>query len=127
MDGIMTPETVAPIAVHDGALDIPLDGGTVTLTANLFAAKGICRHFGGFQESLNRIAAGDIEAMIAVVRYGLGVKSEAEARKLEEPVFRTGILKLTSPLTEFLLVCANGGKAIGAEADTPETPGKGDT
>lgn len=116
--------TQAPPPVIDGAMSIPLDGSSATLTANLLAAKGICRHFGGFQAALNKVAAGDIEAMVAVVRCGLNVRDEGAERDLEERVFASGVLRLTAPLTEFLLVCANGGRAIGTEAEAAGTPGK---
>lgn len=116
-------------AVVDGQMDLKLGGETVTLTANLFAGRAICRHFGGVQAALNRVAAGDIEAFIAIVRAGLGIATEAEAKvqNIDERVFRGGILSLTSPLTEFLLSVANGGRPVGgAEPEAATTPGKED-
>lgn len=110
----------------DGVIEIPLDGGTASLTANLYAATRISRHFGGFQEALNRIGKGDLEAMTTVVRFGMGLRTDAEARGLDERVFAAGVLRLTSPLTEFLLVCANGGRPVGEGAETTgSAPGEG--
>ena len=109
--------TQAPIAVHDGEMQVPFGDVTVTLTANLFAAKGISHHFGGFQQALNKMAAGDLEAFIVVVRFGMGIKGETQTRQIEELVFRAGVLRLTAPLTEFVLIAANGGKPIGVEAE----------
>lgn len=116
---------VETIAVHDGEMTIPLgDDDRVILTANLRAAKAISRHFGGFQQAMNKVAAGDLEAFIAVMRHGIGDVSEASARRLEERVFRAGVLRLTAPLTEFVLICANGGKPL---SDLTESaPGKDD-
>jgi hypothetical protein len=102
-----------------GEIDIPMDGGSAVLTANLYAATRISRHFGGFQEALNRIGKGDLDAMTVVVRYGMGLKTDAEAKGLDERVFAAGVLRLTSPLTEFLLVLANGGRSVSEEAEPP--------
>lgn len=107
------------IAVHDGEMAVPYGDGKVTLTANLFAAKGISRHFGGFQSAMNKVASGDLDAFTAVVRYGLGIRSDAEAKDIESQVFRAGILRLTAPLTEFVLICANGGKPIDETGGVP--------
>jgi hypothetical protein len=117
-------------AVVDGQMDLKLGGETVVLTANLFAGRAICRHFGGVQAALNRVAAGDIEAFIVIVRAGLGIKADADAKAqdIDERVFRGGILSLTSPLTEFLLSVANGGRPVGgAEPEAAGPPGKGDS
>lgn len=121
-DDIAEAET---IAVHDGELRVMLDNDdSIVLTANLRAAKAISRHFGGFQAALNKMAAGDLEAFIAVVRFGVGEINEHAARRLEERVFQAGVLRLTAPLTEFVLICANGGKSL---TETTETaPGKAD-
>jgi hypothetical protein len=123
MDGLMidTP------AVSDGEMTVPFGDGTTTLTANLFAAKGISRHFGGFQSAMNKVASGDLEAFTAVVRYGMGIRSDTEGHFVEQQVFRAGILRLTAPLTEFVLICANGGKPIDDAGGTPSDPKKDDT
>lgn len=121
-DRLASPET---IAVVDGEMSIPLDNGTAVLIANLLAAKGICRHFGGIQQALNKIAQGDIEAMITVVRLAMNVRAGADAIALEDRVFRTGVLRLTAPLTEYLLVLANGGKQIGTEPPGEPEQGSG--
>jgi hypothetical protein len=127
MDGGMTDDIAEAIAVHDGEMQVPLGDGTVILTANLRAAKGISRHFGGFQQALNKMAAGDLEAFIAVVRFGVGdLASEHSAHRLEERVFQAGVLRLTAPLTEFVLICANGGKPI-VDTAVESAPGKADT
>jgi hypothetical protein len=120
MDGGMT------LTVSDGQMEVPFDGGTLTLTANLFAAKGISRHFGGFQAALNKMAAGDLDAFMAVMRYGAGISSDAEARTMEERVYRAGVLRLTAPLTEFVLICANGGKPLDSLAPSETEPGNAD-
>jgi hypothetical protein len=128
MDGGMTDDIAEAqaITVHDGEMQVPLGDGTVILTANLRAAKAISRHFGGFQQALNKMAAGDLEAFIAVVRFGVGDVNEHSARRLEERVFQAGVLRLTAPLTEYVLICANGGKPI-AEAAAETAPGKENT
>lgn len=118
-------------ALAAGEMEVPLYGGAVVLTSNLLACKLLSRHFGGVQPAMTRVAAGDIEAFILVVRAGLGIANDAEARArdVDERVFRTGILTLTSPLTDFLINTANGGKPIGAEDAEPEAaspPGKED-
>lgn len=113
------PET---ITVHDGEIVVPYGDGKATLTANLFAAKGISRHFGGFQTAMNKVTAGDLDAFAVVMRWGLGIRTETEAKAVEEQVFRAGVLRLTAPLTEFVLICANGGKPIAEYAETAGAP-----
>jgi hypothetical protein len=117
--GEQTPEVV------DGEIDVPFADEKIRLTANLFAAKGISRHFGGFQQAMNKVGAGDLEAFIAVVRYGLGIRSDAEAKLIEERVFRAGVLRLTAPLTEYVLILANGGKPISDRPPSAAEPAPG--
>lgn len=113
MDGDVTAE---------GTMDVTLHDGSVTLIANLENAKAINRAFGGYQSALQKLSVGDIEAVFAIIRFGLGAK-QSELAALEERVFRSGLLRLTGPCTDFVLMCANGGRSgreVIAAAGEPE-------
>jgi len=107
-----------------GHIEIAIAEGQAELVPSLFAATRISRHFGGFQAALNKVAAGDLDAITAVIRYGLGFKTELEAAGLDEKVYAAGVLRLTAPATEFLLVLANGGRPIGDGDGAPDTQKK---
>jgi hypothetical protein len=108
----------------EGNIDIPLAEGTATLSPTLYAATRVSKHFGGFQAALNRVSAGELDAITAVVRFGLGIKSDADAIGLDEKVWQAGVLRLTAPITEFVLILANGGRPIGDVGGAPDTEKK---
>lgn len=107
-----------------GHITISLAGGQAELVPSLFAATKISQHFSGFQNAMNRVAGGDLEAITAVTRYGLGIRTDAEAAGLDEKVYESGILRLTAPVTEFLLVLANGGRPLDDTRQEPDTQKK---
>lgn len=109
-----------------GHVEIVLDGEKVTLAPTLFAATHICKHFGGFQAALSKVSAFDLESYAAVVRAGLGYKTDKEAFGLLDKVFASGVLNLFTPLSDYLMILANGGKPLAPAAET-DAPGKGES
>ena len=97
-------------------VDIKLAGEPVTLNCTLEAAMGINKFFGGLYAAHNRILAGDMEALVTVIRHGAGMNAK-EAEALPARVFLTGVINLTTPLTRFVTLLADGGRVI--EKDDP--------
>jgi hypothetical protein len=113
--------------ILSGHVEIVLDGEKVTLAPTLFAATTICKHFGGFQAAIGKISAFDLESYAAVVRAGLGYKTEKDAAGLLDQVFASGVLNLFSPLSEYLMILANGGKPLAPAGAETDAPGKGES
>lgn len=103
-----------------------LDGETVTLAPTLFAAISICKHFGGFPNALDKVSNLDIESYAAVVRAGLGYKTDKEALGLLDKVYASGVVNLRLAMQEYLLVLAHGGKPLAPAAEI-DAPGKGES
>lgn len=97
--------------ILDGHVEILFAGGKATLSPTLYAATRISKAFGGFQPALNRVTAGDFEAISTVIRFGLGVP-DGDANGFDEKVYQAGVLRLTAPATEYLLMLANGGRPL---------------
>lgn len=93
----------------DGEVKITLDGRPETLRCSLRSGKIVSAMSGGFQGALGRLANMDFEAYAAIVAAGLN-KRPAE---IEEAVYATGLPELTEPLSQFVLLLANGGRPIG--------------
>jgi len=106
-----------------GQITVTLDGEEVVLKPTIAAAKNISRLLGGFQAAHQALFAQNLDAYVTVVRHGLGMKTEAEAKGLEDRVFRTGLRALVGPLTDFILILANGGRPL-EEAAEGEGEGK---
>lgn len=113
--------------ILSGHVEIVLDGETVTLAPTLFAATHICKHFGGFQAAIGKISAFDLESYAAVIRGGLGYKTDKDAAGLLDKVFAAGVLNLFTPLSEYLMILANGGKPLSAPGAETDAPGKGES
>jgi len=99
--------------------EIELDGVTRVLLPTPNAALRISRHFGGFKAARDRLLAEDLDAYVAVIRYGCGIK-EAEAKGLEEKVFAAGLTNLFVPLLEYIGVLISGGKLPAEEDKEPK-------
>lgn len=112
-----------------GAVAITLAGTGHTLQSTLWAASRVSRVFGGFNEALAKLRAGDFDSFVTVVQFGLGMKTdeEAKAAKLRQKVYETGTLTLVGPLVEYVLTLANGGRPLeDAASGEPEAAAAGD-
>jgi hypothetical protein len=108
-----------------GQVAITLDGEPRHLTPTLNAATGISRQFGGLQAAQQRVLAQDLDAYVAIVRFGLGLRTDAEAKGLAEKVFAAGVRDMALPLVEFLIILANGGKPVEDKAEPEGDAGNG--
>jgi len=89
-------------------LEITLKGRPETLRCTLKAAKAVNAVAGGFQGALARLATMDQDAYFLIVAAGLGKKPI----DVEQAVYETGLTNLTEPLSNFVLMLANGGKPL---------------
>jgi hypothetical protein len=112
--------------ILSGQVEIDLGGDTVALLPTLNAATRISRQFGGFQGALQRIQASDLDAYVSVIQHAIGMRTEAETKGLREKVWGTGLNRLVLPLTEYVLMLANGGRALDEPAEDDASQGKGE-
>lgn len=96
--------------------EIELDGLTRVLSATPNAALRISRHFGGFKAARDRLLAEDLDAYVAIIRFGCGLK-DGDAKGLEDKVFAAGLTSLFVPLLEYIGVLISGGKPSSSEED----------
>lgn len=104
-----------------GDIEFTLEGETHVLTPSLEACVALSRARGGLygpgsiSEGITRY---DFDAYEIVIRAGLGLGRSA-VKGLPEQIFKTGLLSLIKPCSEFIAVVANGGqKPAKAEDDS---------
>lgn len=100
-------------------VEITLKGKSETLRCTLKAAKSVNALAGGFQGALARLANMDQEAYFLIVAAGLGKKP----MEIEQAVYEAGLTNLTEPLSNFVMLLANGGKPL---APAEEGAGEGE-
>lgn len=84
------------------------------------AAKEVNAYFGSFVNAMQRVESMDFEAFVTVVAAGLNKKRG----EVEELTYDAGIMVLMKPVSNFVVMLANGGRAP-AEDDGKE-PKKGE-
>jgi hypothetical protein len=89
-----------------GEVDITLNGKPTTLKSTLAAAKRVNGIAGGYMAVLGQLGTMNHDAYVQVVAAGMDKKPS----EVEDDVFRTGLLKLTEPLSTFVEYLVNGGK-----------------
>lgn len=100
-------------------VDITLKGKPETLRCTLKAAKTVNALAGGFQGALARLANMDQDAYFLIVAAGLNKRPV----DVEQAVYESGLTTLTEPLSNFVLLLANGGRPLAA---AEETSGEGE-
>lgn len=113
--------TDAPKMIRPGEVEIELVGWgrPLKLVPSLTAATNLNRRYQGLGNLIQRIAAYDFEAFVAIIAAGAGV-TEKGMRKLPDAVYDTGLINLVVPLTKFCTTLANGGRP--AEVDDGAEP-----
>ena len=95
-------------------VEIDLNGKTETLRCTLKAAK-LVNSGGGYGEVLRKLAVFDHDAYVHVVAAGMGKKPG----DVEDAVYRAGLPSLTEPLSEYVMLLANGGRPLVATEENP--------
>jgi hypothetical protein len=109
------------MSILDGIIEIDLDGESVELRPTPQAALKLSQTFGGLFPIIGRIRQLDLDAFVAVVQYGGGIK---QTKDLPEKVFSSGMTTLAPALIDFITVLANGGKMPNFDAEETPTEGK---
>lgn len=103
--------------IHSGEIEIELGGEPKTLTCTLNAATRISRHFGGFRAANDQLLAQNLDAYVVIIRFGLGLRTDAEVKALGDLVYRTGLNNLVLPLVDYVVMLSNGGRPVDESAD----------
>lgn len=101
-----------------GQLKFQLDEDIVVLKATPHALRTILSKHGGMRNAIQKVYMMEVDIMEDIIEAGLA-PIEIQKDTLRENVFKSGIINLIDPLTEYLMLLANGGKQ-------PEEPKKGD-
>ncbi|MGO1121217.1 hypothetical protein ACTL6U_21175 [Rhodovibrionaceae bacterium A322] len=114
-----------------GVITLEHEDRCYDLQPSLRAATSLNRQFGGFGAALERLKLLDLEALALVLAAGLNWKGAEAQREARELAFQMGALKLAGPLSDYLLILANGGRPFeevsrdpAGEADSQSKPGK---
>src|SRR5262245_52572141 len=100
---------------------IDLGGARTELRCSLGAAKQINAYFGNFNAANRRLIDYDFTAYVFVIAYG----TDRPARDVESAVYATGLLKLVTPLCEYVAALANGGRPPETTEGGTAKPGEG--
>ena len=99
-----------------GAGDVPIEvgGATYVLRPTLEAALAISRQFGGIREAMSRVNSLDLDAVVSVIRAGMGTAEARKIKNLEAVIWGGGLLSGNGELilgcVNFLIYLANGGR-----------------
>lgn len=91
-----------------GVHEIQLVGETIELSCTPNAAFKLSRSDGGIAGMFNKLRQMDIEAYLMVIRAGANL-SDKDSADLVAKVFRTGMMQLLVPLTDYLTLLCSGG------------------
>lgn len=95
-------------------ITIELGGEQVELLATPKAALQICKHYKGVMSAMSAIQQMNLDDYVIIVRFATnGLQKDSE--KLLEDVYSAGITNLLAPLTDYLVLLANGGKKPSGE------------
>lgn len=94
-----------------GSADIKLtlDGEEVYLKPTLEACLGISRLHHAPITTAGKVTDMDFDTILMVLALGLGVEPN---KKLQDKLYRTGILEVRDPLIKFIHVVNNGGRPV---------------
>lgn len=110
-------------SIDDGQVALKLGEETFSLVPSIAAIKGIGRDLGGLVQALAKVQALDFDAMLAIAKHGLRADDKL-AKRLPGLLFRSRIVTLIPPMTEYLMILSNGGKRPekkpAEEADTED-------
>lgn len=107
-------------AIQAGDVTFDLDSEKFTLKCTLGAAMAVNDAFGNYSKAVTAIQSLDLRAMCQVVAAGL----EKSFKDASEIVFRKGHRNLTEPVSQFILMLANGGRPIADTDKDGAAPGE---
>lgn len=98
--------------MNPGEVSITLDGKAETLRSTLRAAR-IVSSLGGFTGALKLLQEFNLEGYVAIVAAGLNKRTI----DVEDAVYKTGLVELTGPLSDFVILLTQGGRPVAASGD----------
>lgn len=110
--------------VGAGDIEFELDGEKIVLKPSEGACLAICRAPGGLfgpGSVADRVDRADLDTMAMIVRLGLGL-GPSSIKDMEAKIYRTGLFKVQTVATRFLVIISNGGQPPAEEAPDAERP-----
>ena len=92
-----------------GDITFVLDGEEVTLKPTLRACIGISRMDDSPMATVDKIVRLNFDTITQVLAFGLGI---GPGQKLQEQIYRTGVINLTRHAINFVNVVNNGGRPV---------------
>jgi hypothetical protein len=97
------------------------DALTLTLRPTLQAGLDISRQHGGVRGAIEKITNMDFDAVVAVIRAGIGREEAKKLKNLEQLVYENGLTdaqgELLARVAEFLFNIARGGRPAPVEGE----------
>lgn len=97
--------------ISRGEVALTLAGTAHTLKPTLACYQKLATQYENYGVLLNKIASGNVPAIMFVIRHGLGFNDQ-QAKKLSGLLMDTGISAVTDPLSDFVYRLFNGGKSV---------------
>ena len=94
--------------LQKGEVVIVLGGAAHTLKPSLDAFSRLAARFETHAKLHEKLMAGDVSAMITVLRHGLKM-SDSAAKALPNMIFQCGVHALIDPLVDYVFKLFNGG------------------
>lgn len=112
-------------ASFDGSVEIKVGPKAYTLKCTPRAMMTLfSAHFGGASGLIDRLKVLDVDAIVAVIVAGAGVKN-SDVGRVQEHVFRAGPGAIVVPIIEYVVRLNNGGRSPDPSEDQPEDGDEG--
>ena len=115
---------------YPGSGDVKLIIGDaeLTLRPTLDAALALSRESGGIRQAITKVANMDIDAIVSIIKLGVGREEAKRLKNLERMVYENGLLdaqgEICARCIEYLSNLARGGRSeadvSGADGDESE-------
>ena len=100
-----------------GDITLTLNGEEHTLRPSLQAATSLSATFNGLSQAFDGLTNRNLAVYQAVVKAGIITAKNISTKDLNEAVWKAGMVKLYSPLVDFLSLLNNGGRKPGEDAE----------
>jgi len=95
--------------MKEGTTSFQLDEDFITLKATPHALRVVLTKHGGMRRAIEKVYMMEADIMEDIIEAGLAPE-KIDRTILAENVFKSGIINLIEPLSEYLMLLANGGK-----------------
>lgn len=106
-----------------GNIPVTIDGEELVLRPTMEACTALSRVAGGLGGLQQKLQAVDFDTIHLIVTYGLGYKPPGP-RELQAKIYRSGLLNMVKPCSDFVTIVWNGGQPLADEdaGDGPPPP-----